>query len=400
MPSHASMFTGLYPDEHGAGHPTTTTPLGPEPETLAEVLRNNGYQTVAFTGGGILSAANGLARGFNWWIQHTRANLRSVLPGFFDAIGTHPTKPLFLFLHTYDIHGPNAYLPGLDERFGVGKSGQESLRQKPEQPAAPPDQEWERAKSIGYHRYHHLGRFEGFADVRDAYDMGVRFVDGELERLFARLKRLGIYDRMIIIVTSDHGESLYESGLYLGHSYSLHDREIRVPLMVRFPGATRVGRSAMPVSLVDLMPLLLDEINVGNETQRQPNPLRQLDTYHADPNGDGRVIRGEAAHTGARYARDGFRVWIGSAYPRGDERSCLPGALRDRFDFQEQLYDLRNDPEESRNLLGSEEVRLSQKMRQLRDAGLLQPIPGAGDDEAVELDPQTIRELKELGYLQ
>lgn len=370
LPAHASLFTGLHPEEHGAGHAAPFVALGAGPPTLAEKLRDAGYRTVAFSAGGVMSARYGLARGFERWHEWTRANLRSVLPAVFAELGADPERPLFLFLHTYDVHGPYA---AWEER-PPGAPGQ--------------DPEWQRILRIRYHDYLRLDRFAGLADVVAAYDAGIVHVDAQLGLLFTRLRELGAWDASLVVVTSDHGESLYERGLYIGHSFSLHDEEIRVPLIVRLPGDRRTERVRDLVSLVDVMSLVLGVVEGAGGAAAPPAALAP-----------GRsALRGEATHTGARYLRTPDRKWITRPHARGSRASRVPAGLADRFAWEGQSFDLARDPGELRSTGSPEELAGSgpAPLRQWLAAG---DAPGLGEEPA-PADAEQIERLRALGYVE
>jgi arylsulfatase A-like enzyme len=384
VPSHASMLTGLEPHQHGAGHASPSAPLGTGFPTLAELLAEAGYRTLAFTAGGLMSRRSGLDRGFQVWTERPRANLESMLPSIFAALDRDHAEPLFLLVHTYDVHGPYAELPGVEPVPGSVEptaSGRAT-------------EEWERIRSISIHDYQKLERFAGVDDVIDAYDAGIRWVDARLGRLFDRLKEIGIYQDALVIVTSDHGESLYDRKLYLGHSYTLYDPEVRVPLIVRLPEATRRGRVEELVGLEDLVPLILQVVGTGSPSGLAgTDPLARIDGRTPQREG----VTGEASHTGARYARSVDLKLIGAARPVEDPASRLPGRLRDRFEAAEQLFDLGVDPTEGRNL--ADTGLQESEAKSLRAWIEERPRPG-GELSEVDLEPEEADQLRALGYLE
>jgi len=398
LPSHASLFTGVSPAKHGAGHASVYTPLAQDgPPTIAELLRDSGYWTIGFTAGGLMGRSNGLDRGFQWWTERTRANLHTTLPGFFDAIGTAPTKPLFLLLHTYDIHGPYAYLPNAAEiRVGprAGASQQAADTACEGSACRDRDAEWKRIRAIKHEEYQRLDRFEGLGQAVDAYDRGIRFVDSQLGALFDRLRETGIYDRSIIVITSDHGESLYDHSLYLGHSYSLYDEEIHVPLLVRLPGGSP-GRSDQLVQLMDVLPLILEAAGVPVPPLIEgQNPLAQVAGARSRTQ-----VFGEASQTGARFARASDWKYIAPSLPAGDPRNKLPRGLEDRFAFGEQRFDLVRDPHEQHALaIGT--ASSTAPVETLRAAALAHPQPSMRNEEpAPVVDPVQQEQLRALGYV-
>jgi arylsulfatase A-like enzyme len=331
-----------------------------------------------------MSRRSGLDRGFQVWTERPRANLESMLPSIFAALDRDHAEPLFLLVHTYDVHGPYAELPGVEPVPGSVEptaSGRAT-------------EEWERIRSISIHDYQKLERFAGVDDVIDAYDAGIRWVDARLGRLFDRLKEIGIYQDALVIVTSDHGESLYDRKLYLGHSYTLYDPEVRVPLIVRLPEATRRGRVEELVGLEDLVPLILQVVGTGSPSGLAgTDPLARIDGRTPQREG----VTGEASHTGARYARSVGLKLIGAARPVGDPASRLPGRLQDRFEAAEQLFDLGVDPTEGRNL--ADTGLQESEAKSLRAWIEERPRPG-GELSEVDLEPEEADQLRALGYLE
>jgi arylsulfatase A-like enzyme len=386
LPSHATMLTGLLPQAHGAGHRHQNQPVDSTVPTLAEVLGGAGYRTLAFTGGGLISRASGLDRGFDeWterWTRRKRASLDSVLPEVFDALAAADGAPLFLFLHTYDVHGPYQQ-PAAYRRFhGASYS------------AALEPGDWQMILDAPHHAYQHFERFSGLADVLAAYDSSIRMVDERISALLDYLERLGRLDGSLVIVTADHGESLFDHRRYVSHGHSLHDVELRVPLIVKPPGAARPRRLDRLVGLIDIAPTVLDAAGLPLPDGLQGSSLL------AAGQPDERPMLGESGITGARFVRS--RRWK-LVTPTGAfwnlRRHELFGAGADRFETGWQIYDLANDPRESRNLAGSppsSAIELRGLLALLRSTD----PPGrlAGND--VELTDAMLDSLRALGYVQ
>jgi len=384
MPSHASMLTGLYPNEHRAGHASPPDPLPEEIPTLATFLRTGGYHTIAFTAGGIMSRSRGLARGFDSWTQHNRASLPSVLPAVFDELDRAPAKPIFLFLHTYDVHGPYA---NPESPRNAANRAETSL------------EEWQRILNLGPHRYQRFERFEGLHDIVAAYDAGIRKVDAALATLFTRLKELGMYDSALIIVTSDHGESLYERGVLVGHTQLMYDTVLHIPFIVRLPQGREPGRTRELMDLTDVTPLILDEVGMAvPESLSGSNPLKRI----AGKLPRRALVRGEASHTGARYARSKRWKVITGAYPPKDERRRIPTAILDRFEGGAQWFDISADPEERSNLIWklldppAELLSLRQQLEESRKAESKSTEAGSREPP---LSEDERNQLEALGYL-
>jgi len=392
LPSHASMFTGLYPDAHGGGHGAPFEPLPADgPPTLAERLGRAGYRTVAYTAAGVVSRAQGLARGFEDWTELPRVDFRSVMPEVLDAVGrarrSDPEQPLFLFLHTYDIHGPYEVPP--DHR-------------PPPRPSPPRSAEerarWAREQARSHHRYLALGQYDGVDGVMAAYDAGIRFVDAQLGLFFDVLEGTGVLDDALVVLTSDHGEAFLEHGVYIGHSYTLYDAELRVPLIVRTPGQVGGARSAELVDLTDLVPLVHAVTGLPlPEGLPGSDPLARA-AGRRPPRAS---VRAEAAHSGASAIRS--RTWklVSEAFAFDDPRMRVSDELAGRFPRGPLAFDVASDPQEERDRAAGP---LPAEARRLRDRLDALPRPGLRSaefslEEAGHLDDGFVEQLRALGYL-
>ena len=271
LPSHASMFTGLYPRSHAAhgfrGERAwgNAYPLDRERTTLAELASAEGIVTAAIVANHFyLSPRFGLDQGFQSYVvlrprlglgfqpadwlaeRFSREALEGVRWPYYRAevvtdltiewLETARDRRFFLFVNYMDVHSPNRRPPTPAVPAGAERSP-ESEGIDLEKPAEnlPP----------AVRKY-----------LVNQYDRELIRLDRELGRLFAFLASSGLEDRTTVFLTSDHGEYLGEHGL-LFHSQHLHDEVINVPLVVRGPGI-RPGRSSTPVQSVDLFPAVLE----------------------------------------------------------------------------------------------------------------------------------------------
>ena len=385
LPSHASMFTGLFPHEHGAGHRFPEAPLAEKAQTIAELLRDAGYRTIGFSAGGMMSGRNGLSQGFDEWTERQPANLKSGMPAVFDALYRVGSQPTFLFLHTYDVHGP--YEQPVNDRFF--RAAEIVLSTSVD--------DWARLLRSRYHRYQKFGRFDGVPDVYASYDSGIRFVDSQLSLLFEYLRESGAIENTLLIVTSDHGESMFEHGRYIGHSFTLSEGEIRVPLLVKLPNSREVGRRDALVQLVDLFPLILDEAGVKYRAEiKGKNPLVESTT----PDEGNRWVHGEASHTGARYIRSARWKVISPTADAWEKKKRLfsPGA--DRFETGWQIFDLSEDPKELNNLFGDTKDYPAEVRRLISTIRSLE-IPGQAMGQNKETPQgEHADALRALGYIE
>ncbi len=224
--------------------------------------------------------------------------------------------------------------------------------------------------------------------IRTLYDAEVRYVDDNLGQLFDVLKNLGIYHGSLIILTSDHGEEFWEHGGF-EHGHSLYDELIRVPLIVKLPQSTSKQEITSAVTTASIMPTILDlcQIEYRGDFLSFPSlvPL-----WESNP---GSYQEAPIVSTGLRYYENRESILFdGLKY------------IRFLMTNREELYDLANDPGEQNSVataLPGEVVRArkllnehNNRVKELRD------LLGLPAEQQIELDQETIRRLKALGYIQ
>ncbi len=256
LPSHASLFTGLYPSKHGAG--VSSRRLGQIP-TLATLLRRRGYLTAGFSSGDLSSSRFGLAQGFLHYRDPDQFDTPGErLAGYLDTfLDEHAELPLFLFVNYFDAHALYRAPAVWEEKLGVPALA-DKIRGK---------EAWDDLMAGKMKAWRTLVEGAGQRTpqtldyLRAAYLAEVAYTDHLLGRLFDRLRRLSLYERALIVVTADHGELLGEGG-YLSHSGRLDPELVEIPLLIKWPGAHEPRSSRRLVSLVDLFPTLLHAAGV------------------------------------------------------------------------------------------------------------------------------------------
>jgi arylsulfatase A-like enzyme len=261
-PSHASLFTGLYPSEHGLTY--WNRKLADVP-TAAELFAAAGYRTFAVSPLKTLFLV-GLDRGFGTTVELPFvAEPGRILLGDAEAInaealasltpsGDAAEQPFFAWLHYYDAHRV------------FGRQGEDWARRyaDPDMPLAvgdtedwyqlPPTRRPDRAKSQ-QDVTPEQARF-----IEDRYDGGLAYLDAQLGVLFDGLREAGVLDDTIVVVTADHGEVLTEhEAEWFAHDPHLVDENIRVPLVIRMPDGRHGGRRVSALSSgVDVLPTVLE----------------------------------------------------------------------------------------------------------------------------------------------
>ncbi len=429
-PALISLMTSLYPAAHAVlGFPNPGR-LADDATTLAEVLKRHGYATAAFTEGGYAKGDFGLDQGFDvyptnpgdkeshWSNLLHPSRLEGNLDRAIDWIRRHRDEPFFVFFHTYEPHVPyrapepfiRRFRPDYDE-----KGEHERLRDAVER--------WNRTRRlsdeelllVSVHGYH--CRLEGMPELRsrpafrralraagldrvgvarsaaaldwitDLYDAGIAYTDAVLERLWRELDSEALRDRTIVVLVSDHGEGLGEHGR-LEHGGLLFEELLRVPLLMRIPGDAWLPRRIPNlVSTVDVVPTVLELMEIAGETDafqgRSLMPLlsgAQLDA---------------PAYSHGRNDLDGE---TDSLYTVRDGRWRL---LADVDGESSRLFDLDADPGETRDVAAEHAPvaeRLWSELRAQNERDRVLRASLASGREAPVLTPETIEELRQLGY--
>lgn len=291
LSSHASLFTGLPVLIHGAYN---SNPLPPGFITLAEALREGGYLTFAATGGAFVHPGYGFSQGFDRFRHWPRGERQpsEELPETLNAarawLARYRDWPLFLFLHTYEVHGP--FYPRPEHRPGtpawtgaadtrIWPEGRLASRadRSPQPPGSDPFSLLRlRVPSMQTGPEVRALSASEFTAARDFYDGGIARADDLIGELLEFLEGSVKPDRpVIIVVTSDHGEALGEDGLW-GHGF-LHQSNLRVPLAIGAPEVSSPGDWIEPVvGLQDLFPTILELAGVSTPVSPDARSLVPL----------------------------------------------------------------------------------------------------------------------------
>ncbi len=385
LPSHYSMLSGLSPAAHGVMPDLESTRgyLFPDrrlavrgsgrEEMLAEALSRAGYRAAAVTENGWVSGRFGFDQGFRSYRSDLRGSRDATSAAALAELeGTGARGPWFLFVHTYAPHQPYHAPRELRTKFAskdhVGFAW----------PTA-------RVPIRDYYRFQ-LNLFPPApSDVlafRDLYDGQVAYTDGLVESLVGDLRRRGLLEQTVIVVTSDHGEEIFERGQF-DHGDTLFEEVTHVPLVISAPGRIPAGRVIeTPTSLTNLPATLLDLAGVA-KVLGQGDSLQPVWR-------EGAATKPAFAEAIGRRAEPLFAVWDGSLkYLRRETK----GGRR------ELLYDLALDPHERIDLASTSPNDLA-RLRGLVDAHVAasREIHRALGTSEQELDAETIERLKSLGY--
>jgi arylsulfatase A-like enzyme len=409
LSSHASLFTGLYSLDHGAhlapDAPLLGHPLDSRFETLAERLASRGYATAAVVANyGYLGPEFGLMQG----IQHVnslapvlladrarehylREGVRRMLGPvlgereFFqqsrraeeinrDAFQILENVaalhgPFFLFLNYMDAHSPylppapyDRRFPGLDPRFTHERFNRMLTEVMPQR------------RSVTEAERRHID---------SQYDGALAYLDAQLGALFDRLRRMGLYRDSMVVVTADHGEALGDRDLLEHAGVSVYQDQVGIPLLVKYPQNGLTGVVERTVSLVDIMPTVLEAAGI-------PAP-------------DGIA--------GVSLSADMQRPVFAESYPSNElsalhprfrriERTVCAGDLKfvRSSTGKRELFDLRQDAGESKNLVNDRQEDAARLERILLEwARPPASVPGKSTPSSRR---ETLERLRSLGYVQ
>lgn len=359
--SMASLLTGTNPGRHGVRGIEHALPV--EIPTLARMLRDAGYRTLAVQTNPWLRARFGFDEGFDRYAfvsfgAAEKVNERALT--LLDEAGRD--HPIFLYLHYMDVHAP--YRPGPrwfhEPALEVAGRG----------PVA--DDELETL-----YRRQELRGPELDRRVRALYEAELRQLDDALGRLFESFRKQGMLERAIVVVTSDHGEAFGEHG-QVTHGRTFYPEVYAVPLFVRGPGTAPAGtRIDAQVRSIDIAPTILALVGLPIPPSVQGEALLPMEPGAIRP----RVAHGAVGLNDQAPDRDYTAVV-------GDDRLYILERLSGAVEF----YDLRADPGALHNLgLNSPEAA---NLAGLVDEDTPAAVPGRA-----ALDSATREQLESLGYL-
>ena len=275
-PSIATLFTSRYASQHGLDQVAIdregsmqTEVLGADHATLAESFRSAGYLTAAVVNQVHITKRFGFDQGFEFFDEWRGMGAPRLNRKFLRWLAAQETdeRPYFAYIHYLDVHWPYTKR---DWRR-AGSLGSVVLSREPPDAGRQSVSVWAAELDLP-------GDLEA---LQARYDHEVAYTDRAVGELVAGLRQLGLLDNTVVVVTADHGEAFLEHGELL-HGTAPYEELIRVPLVLRLPTAMRrwVGRSEVPVGLIDVAPTLLDL--VGLEPLPEPDQEPEQDPQQDD----------------------------------------------------------------------------------------------------------------------
>lgn len=422
IPSHASLFTGSYARTHGVSwkHPYMDDDL----LTLAGFLSGLGYSTYGFSNNPGIGSLTGFARGFDLFVEVWRNSIKN--PSLFfkirftlskamgltddgaaetnhrvlELLRRHGKRPFFLFVNYIEPHLRYHPPHHFEERYaGSG----ERVR---------------RMKKLDFRLLYDMLAGKATLDsfeketLRDLYDGEIAYLDSRIGELVQALGKLGLYDKTVFILTSDHGENLGEHNL-IDHQFSIHETLLNVPLIIHYPPALPGGvRSTSLAQNVDIFPTVLSLLAEvpgveGSEQhriliERAREQIQGISLLDLMKGARKRPFASSEYRSPSTYFRE-----LREKHPEAeishlesDLLSIRSGdyKLIKRSDGVRILYDLRQDPREEVNIAESD-PELADSLEVLL-AHWRNSLPEKRRrEEGSRLDSETKEKLRALGYI-
>lgn len=375
LPSHMSIMTSLYPSFHGVTNKSSR--LADEHTTIAEVLKKIGYQTAAFTDGGLVSGEFGFNQGFDVY-EDEWIGIANILPKVEKWLDSNGSKPFFLFIHCYDIHEPYNPPPPYNSIFHDFAYSGNLVPSTTILTAARKGQVTVTSEDLR----HFIALYDG----------GIRYTDEKVGEFLSYLQDAELYDQSLIIITSDHGEEFNEHGSFL-HWQLYYNPNLHVPLIMHIPGyPKREIRINELVQSIDLLPTIIDLAGQPPHHKAQgrsllPSIKRKKNLFKRMVQ---KVFKRSAKHSSLSFAENEINeihLWTvvtPSAYQLIDNSESR------------QLFNLETDPLAKTNIINDRSDLAAELLLQYNQ---LYSTTSQHISSALDLNEQTRKQLEALGYI-
>jgi len=396
-PSVASLFTSLYPEAHGLtnheglfwGPEQTGMKTGVMPEeafTLAEALRERGYRTAGFMTNPMLAPTYGFDQGFETYQFFEVQDLSNlVMDAAYHWLDALPAgQPFFAYVHFMDVHGP----------YDAPREDVDALRDSPSLGSPYHLTEEEIEGISGYLKRIPWAQTEEARELlnwRAQYAAGIRDFDRRFSSFIERLRASGRLDQTFLVLTSDHGEELFEHGGW-DHGHSLFDHQLHVPLFIRRPHGEGARVVENVVSVIDIMPTLLSIAGIETPASLQGRDLSRLfsaslieppdDSEDNDDNG--------VSHGTATSDRPGLH----------SVRTRRHKLIFDLDSGETWLFEIESDSEERENLADQRKEMVLRLREQLLTHVAEATAQGALEKRIAPVPGELVERLRGLGYVQ
>lgn len=384
-PSHYSMFCSRYPQEHGAKLNAFAVPADSKFLFLPQILQRHHYQNGAFVSAWPLTKRltkldaffdtydEDLSRSYQ--MINSMRYAEDVAPRAIKWIEAHKEGPFFAWVHFFDPHSPYDFR----KEFEVTKTTGE------------PDHTKDRGQAV-------------VPENLKAYNSEILYTDHWVGKLVDSLDGMGLKENTLVVLVADHGESIGERN-YQGHSSSLYENVVHIPMIFRMPGTIEGGKVVeTKVSTLDLLPTIVDL------TVKRANPEAQVPTEYVGRSLADNILEGSSipertvryvAFSGQKWVMPTWlsKMWLRElnfpefvGYRTGDRK-----VIWKPDDKNMQIFDLAKDPFENSPLKPDDDERAYQKEEEALAKWYKSTDLGDGENRMTDRDKEA---LKSLGYIQ
>jgi arylsulfatase len=403
MPSHMSILTGTLPSRHGVNMDWYSFSRKEYPQlhesvkTIPELLKahNPGISTVKFAK---LSSSLGFGRGYDVNNSLDPFLYKKDAEKLLNQIENHKQKDFFLFVHTWLVHAPytNTHFlenPRVDEQ---NRSHIDNFRRMTKK---------DRRELVGKKTKKMGGDFRVFLkknkifnreDCVALYDSGIHYVDRYIGKIVEKAKQLGIYDDLMIVVVADHGEHFEEhvkNMFYDYHGFAYYEEFVKVPLIIKFPRRYKQEVLSDPVSMIDVVPTILDYYDIPvpgyiqGESLLKPYSKRKR-KYIVSESVSGPGMEGKMLRFGD------WKLIVNMKKPN------QPGRVNWKRVIKRKLYDMAKDPQEQTNLFKNPKFKnTALRLEKILKSIIERSVKAFGPGKSAKVDQEMVEHMKSLGYL-
>lgn len=378
-------------ERHGVIHESVAAPL--ELMTIADVFRAAGFATASFITNPNAGPRQNMDQGFEHhmrtkillnWEDRTSADRTVPIADVRAWMAKKADRPMLVYVHTCEPHQPYTPPPGFADRFDPDYDG------------------YINGTYDGRTGFHAARTKRDIEHIVALYDEECYYADHMFGEYLAAVDEEGLLDRANVIVLADHGEELQEHG-HWGHGYSLYNEVMKVPLVMAGPAIEKRGQIDIPANLYDVMPTMLDMFDL-------PRPYALFGTSLMP------LVRADGAVTadGAELLTPERTIYISHHRYKAKGYSEFAVVEANRWkifyrymlnDFPRyptparwELYDLQNDPGETKDVF-AEQPEVARRLMSKLVAYCREQYPYDIEAEGLEFDAEQLRELRSLGYI-
>jgi choline-sulfatase len=390
LASHTSLFTGSYPHNHGT--PRNGFMVNRDNEMLPEILKAAGFHTAGFAAAFALHSRFDFAQGFDHYdeqfdmsglegVHQNQRRADAVTDAVFEYLDeAEDAERLFLFVHYFDPHQPYDPPAPFDTAYdSLGRSGLMLI------------DDFKKKHRMGRTvRERHARRYES------QYAAEISYMDHHVGRLLDGLRGRGILEEALVVVTSDHGENLWDHEMKFDHGSTLYQTTMRAVCLFRLPhgrfGGTRVDQVT---ASIDVLPTVLQYLGIDATVEVDGEAV---DLRSAAQTGGDRTRFGQATKPLEKVETDSLWTNMLKARCVRDGRYKF---IQTPYRGTEELYDVVSDPGERHNLLSERSPKIDALAVRLRErlenwAASADPLPSVFERSK---EQDTIDRLRSLGYI-